>query len=131
MSVEFSGQEKEPSIEWKEVIEAGIKEIEFNPMVLVASDDPKYQKHFDDLSTQEQRFIRTVVYRELNFDPKMAELVDSQVVDTPNAKKTGLRREAVFKTDRSEDEDLYVHIITFEETQEVDGLFIAPRDFVL
>lgn len=132
--------EQDLSPEWTQTMEEGIRgaienyygvPVEFNPISLAESDDPQYQKSYDDLSIAERRFIRAIVYDALNFNPDVAELVDSQVASAPHADKKGVRNEAVFKTDRSDEEDLYVHIITFEESGEMDGLFIAPRDLIL
>ncbi len=143
--------EHEPSTEWEQLVEEGIKgvvenyygvAVDFTPNSLIDKDEALISDdrlEFSELTEREREFISSILFREINLKLDEAELVDEQevhvqappTIDEFGTKRPGLRRECVYKTDRSDSEDLYLHIIRFGDTPEIDGYFIAPKDFVL
>lgn len=150
-------KEEELTPEWKELIEEGIKSVlemyygvpfEFTPDVLVDHDDerlvgkdktPYIVNDFGSLSLYQQTLITEILFSKLNFNLLDAVAVNTQVVHVAasgvpkypkGTNRPGLMKEVIYETNRS-GEDLYLHIVTVSDTGQIDGLFIAPQDFVL
>ncbi len=123
------------SPEWQEAIKTGINEaidnyelfdrkLDFSPLAITNGLD---ERSWPELSPSERKYIESELFSIIGLEDEVA---SSYVITPPDGatwKGEGLA--IVFKTKRSEKEDMYVHQITRPSAE--DEYMVAPLDFRL
>lgn len=126
------------SPEWKKAIAEGIqsaldnyelfdRRIDVAPLNISGGMDGR---GFPGLSPEEQQFVRSVLYKEVGFDPRDITLLDVYTIGAPRgAEWEGEASVGVYITSRSESENMFLHKIDFPDGK-VDFV-VAPQNFRL